>query len=227
MNSTTLYLLVLLLFVAGMAAQAGVRSTFQKYNAHSSSSGLTGAMAAERILYSAGITDVRVVPIAGELTDNYDPREKVLHLSQSTYYSGSVAAIGVAAHECGHAIQHHKNYVPIRLRNQVLPAAMLGSNSALPLFLLGLFTSIRPLIYVGIILFGATTLFQLVTLPVELDASKRALEILEDDRILTTQEVGGARKVLIAAAMTYVVAALTSIVQLLRLVAMSQNRRRD
>ena len=194
-------------------------------------SGMTGAQAAERILNSAGIYDVSIQHISGNLTDHYDPRNKVLSLSDSTYGSASVAAVGVAAHECGHAIQHQTSYAPLNIRSAIVPVANFGSTIAWPLILIGLFFNSSTgtfLIDLGIICFSLAVLFQLVTLPVEFNASSRAVKILESTGILGQEELQGTRKVLGAAALTYVAGAASAILQLLRLVILFGGRgRRD
>ena len=221
------YLLLVIGMVLSLLASAKVKSTFSVYSRVRSASGLTGADAARRILRMSGITDVTVVPISGSLTDHYDPGSKRLALSQDVYDKTSVAAIGVAAHECGHAIQHATNYVPLNLRSAIVPVANIGSTLSWPLFLAGLIFSIRPLLTVGIILFTFAVLFQLVTLPVEFNASSRALKMLGSSGMLGNDEVKGARKVLTAAALTYVAALASSILQLLRLIILAGGRDRD
>ncbi|MCI8494348.1 MAG: zinc metallopeptidase [Lachnospiraceae bacterium] len=224
------YILVIVGAVICLIASARVKSTFRKYDRVRSMSGMTGAMAAERILRSAGILDVSVQHISGELTDHYDPRNKVLRLSDSTYNSASVAAVGVAAHECGHAIQHQKAYAPLSIRSAIVPVANIGSTLAWPLIVIGMFITSNTgtlLINIGILCFSLAVLFQLVTLPVEFNASSRALRILGDTGILGTEELKGTRKVLKAAALTYVAGAAASILQLLRLLFLSSGRRND
>ena len=221
------YFLLIIGMILSMAASARVKSTFSIYSRVRSASGLTGAEAARRILHMAGITDVTVVPISGSLTDHYDPRNKQLALSQDVYDRTSVAAIGVAAHECGHAIQDAQNYVPLNLRSAIVPVANIGSTLSWPLFLAGLILSIRPLLTLGILLFSFAVLFQLVTLPVEFNASARALKMLGSSGMLGTDEVKSAKKVLTAAALTYVAALAASILQLLRLIILAGGRDRD
>lgn len=221
------YFLLIIGMILSMAASARVKSTFSIYSRVRSASGLTGAEAARRILHMAGITDVTVVPISGSLTDHYDPRNKQLALSQDVYDRTSVAAIGVAAHECGHAIQDAQNYVPLNLRSAIVPVANIGSTLSWPLFLAGLILSIRPLLTLGILLFSFAVLFQLVTLPVEFNASARALKMLGSSGMLGTDEVKSAKKVLTAAALTYVAALASSILQLLRLIILAGGRDRD
>ena len=221
------YILLIIGMILSLAASARVKSTFAIYSRVRSASGLTGAEAARRILRMAGITDVVVVPISGSLTDHYDPGTKKLALSQDVYGKTSVAAIGVAAHECGHAIQDAVNYAPLNIRTAIVPAANIGSTLSWPLFLAGLVFSIRPLLTVGILLFSLAVLFQLVTLPVEFNASARALKMLGNNRLIAQEEVKGAQKVLVAAALTYVAALASSILQLLRLIILAGGRDRD
>ncbi len=224
------YILVVIGAVICLAASARVKSTFNKYNRVRSMSGMTGAQAAERILNSAGIYDVSVQHISGNLTDHYDPRNKVLSLSDSTYGSASVAAVGVAAHECGHAIQHQTSYAPLNIRSAIVPVANFGSTIAWPLILIGLFFNSSTgtfFIDLGIICFSLAVLFQLVTLPVEFNASSRAVKILESTGILGQEELRGTKKVLGAAALTYVAGAASAILQLLRLVILFGGRGRD
>ena len=219
------YILVFLCAIASIIASAKVNSTFRKYDRVRSMTGMTGAQAA----YSAGIYDVAVEHVSGSLTDHYDPSAKVLRLSDATYGSSSVAAVGVAAHECGHAIQDNKNYAPLRLRSTLVPAANLGSKAGLPIIILGCILGYNmTLVQIGIWVFSLAVLFQLVTLPVEFDASRRAVRLLDEQHILQGEEVGMCRKVLTAAAMTYVAAAASAIIQLLRLILIfGGGRRRD
>jgi hypothetical protein len=213
-----------------MIASARVKSTFNKYSKYRSMSGMTGAQAAELILQRAGITDVQIGHVSGSLTDHYDPRTKTVNLSDSVYNSNSVAAVGVAAHECGHVIQHATNYAPLNFRTALVPAANIGSTLAWPLILLGLFFNNRSsmtFINIGIVLFSLAVLFQLVTLPVEFNASARALKQLETQGILGDQELVYTRKVLSAAALTYVASAASAILQLLRIILLTGGRRRD
>lgn len=224
------YMLIIIGLVISMWAQFMVNSRFKKYSQVRSMSGMTGAMAAERILHRQGIYDVTIEHVGGNLSDHYDPRRKVLRLSDSTYNSTSVAAIGVAAHECGHAMQHAKGYAPISIRSALVPIANIGSYASWILILIGLLfsgNSSQAWLTAGIICFAATVLFHLVTLPVEFNASSRALRVLTDDGILYQQEIGGARKVLRAAAMTYVASAAVAILQLLRLIILFGGRSRD
>lgn len=222
------YILVLIGVIISLWASAKVKTTYAKYSRVRSMSGMTGAQAAERILHSAGIYDVRIEHVAGNLTDHYDPRSRVLRLSDAVYGSASVAAIGVAAHECGHAVQDQKDYAPLRIRNSLVPVANFGTMAAWPIIVIGLiFGSSSFLINLGILLFSLGVLFQLVTLPVEFDASKRAVQMLGNQGILYGDEVAQTRKVLNAAAMTYVAAAAASILSLLRLLILFGGRDRD
>ena len=221
------YILLVIGMLLSLAASAKLKSTFAYYRRVRSASGLTGEEAARRILMAAGITDVQVRAIPGSLTDHYDPRNKTVNLSQDIYGQTSLAAVGVAAHECGHAIQHALNYGPLEVRSALVPVANLGSSLSWPLFLIGLIAGVRPLTTAGIVLFSLAVLFQLVTLPVEINASSRALKMLQSTGILGMDETKGARKVLTAAAMTYVAALAASILQLLRLLILAGGRRRD
>lgn len=223
------YFLVLIGAVLSMIASAKVNSTFNRYSKMRSASGMTGAEAAQRILQQNGIYDVAVEHVRGNLTDHYDPKNKVLRLSDATYGSSSVAAVGVAAHECGHALQHNVGYLPLRIRSAIVPAANIGSRLGIPIILLGvLLGSNYFLIELGIWVFSLAVLFQIVTLPVEFNASNRAMVMMERYGILGGDELRSTRKVLSAAAMTYVAAAASSILQLLRLILLfGGNRRRD
>jgi len=219
--------LVLIGAALSMWASARVNSTFSKYSGVRSRTGLTGAEAARRILQSQGIYDVTVQSVRGSLTDHYDPRTKTVNLSDSVYGQTSVAAIGVAAHECGHAIQDNTGYAPLRLRSAFVPVANLGSKLSWPLILFGLLIGLTPFVRFGIWMFVLAVLFQLVTLPVEFNASSRAVRLLEQIGILQGQEVSDTRQVLGAAALTYVAAAAASILQLARLVILFGGRRRN
>ncbi|MDD3205726.1 MAG: zinc metallopeptidase [Lachnospiraceae bacterium] len=213
------YILVLIGAVLSIVASTRVQSTFNKYARVRSMTGMTGAEAAQRLLRNAGINDVRIEHINGNLTDHYDPRNKVLRLSDATYGSNSVAAVGVAAHECGHAIQHQVGYVPLQIRSALVPAANIGSRLGIPIIILGVLLSYNyTLVQVGIWVFALAVAFQIITLPVEFNASNRAVKLLDQQGILAGQEVSDCRKVLGAAALTYVAAAASSILQLLRLV---------
>lgn len=224
------YILVLIGVVICLMASAGVKSTFAKYSKYRSMSGMTGAQAAERVLNAAGIYDVTIQHVAGNLTDHYNPSQKTLNLSDSVYNATSVAAIGVAAHECGHAIQHQQGYVPLSLRTAIVPVANIGSTLAWPLIFIGLFFTRNTgnmFITLGIVCFSLAVLFQLITLPVEFNASSRALRMLGEQGILGDGELSSTKKVLKAAALTYVASAAAGILQLLRLVLLFGGRSRD
>ena len=221
------YFLVIIGFLLASFASVGVQSAFKKYSKMPSSRHYTGKDAARKILDENGLYDVRIENISGDLTDHFDPSSNVIRLSSSTYNSDSVAAIGVAAHEAGHAVQYAESYAPIKIRNAMVPAVNLCSTIAMPLFIIGLLLQLVNLANLGIILFSAALLFQIVTLPVEFNASRRAIKILDSSAMLDDDELKGAKKVLRAAAMTYVAAVLASALQLLRLVLLSNSRRRD
>ena len=218
-------ILVVPTLLFAMYAQYRVKSTYHRYSQVSCRMGYTGAQAAGAILRSAGILDVGIEHVAGQLSDHYDPRKKVLRLSDGVYGSSSIAALGVAAHEVGHAIQHQEGYFPLKLRNAIIPITQIGSTLSMPLILLGiLFGGVRGntdfgyfFIQIGILLFGVAVVFQLITLPVEFNASRRALAILGETNLLLEDEVPQARRVLSAAALTYVAAAATALASLLRL----------
>lgn len=222
-------ILVLIGVVISLWAQGRVTSTFSQYSKVRSRTGMTGAEAAKRLLHAQGIYDVTVRQVSGNLTDHFDPRTKTVNLSQSVYNATSVAAIGVAAHECGHAMQYDEGYAPLRFRSALVPAANFGSKISWPMILLGvMFGGLgSPLVQIGILMFTLAVLFQLVTLPVEFNASRRAVKLLDSQGILVGEEVSGTKKVLSAAALTYVAAAATSILQLLRLIILYGGRRRD
>ena len=215
------WILVIIGAVLSMAASAKVNSTFSKYSKVRSMTGMTGEDAAKRLLNSQGIYDVTVRPVKGQLTDHYDPR------TESVFHSTSVAAIGVAAHECGHAMQDNVGYVPLKLRGAIVPVANIGSQAAFPLIIIGVLIGGMgsPLVNIGLILFSLAVIFQLITLPVELNASRRAITLLDQVGILGGQEVNQTRKVLGAAALTYVAALAASVLQLLRLVILFGGRR--
>ena len=222
------YWLIIAGAVLSLLASARVNSVFRKYSGVRSRTGMTGAEAARRILMSQGITDVRIERVNGKLTDHYDSNNKVLRLSDSVYDSASVAAVGVAAHECGHAVQHQRAYVPLTLRSALVPVANFGSMLSWPLIIAGILLSWnQTLIMIGIILFSAVVLFQLVTLPVEFNASGRAAALLADNGILYQEEVKDVKRVLGAAALTYVAGAAAGILQLLRLLILFGGRNRD
>lgn len=222
------YILILIAAVISIIAQIRVNTTFKKYSRVASASGITGAQAADMILKSQGIYDVTIRHVAGNLTDHYDPRNRTLNLSDSVYSAHSVAAVGVAAHECGHAIQHAKGYTPLGLRSALVPVANLGSKLSWLFILAGmLFSFNHTLIVIGIVMFSLAVLFQIVTLPVEFNASSRALQLLESNGILYQNEVSMTRKVLSAAALTYVAAAASAILQLVRLILLFGGNRSD
>lgn len=222
----SLYLiLVLPALIFSIWAQSRVSGSFKKYSGQRVQRGLTGAEAAYNVLRSAGITDVKVERVAGELTDHYDPRTNVIRLSESVYATATVAAVGVAAHEAGHAIQYAVSYSPMKLRAAVIPLTNIGSKLSMPLILLGIVLGMTGLVNIGILLFGSVVVFQLITLPVEYNASRRAVAILGDSGMLSQDELEGSKKVLSAAALTYVGALALSLAQLIRLIALSQRRR--
>ena len=224
------YILVVIGAVICMIASARVKGTFNKYSQLRSMSGMNGAQVAQRVLQAAGIYDVQVRLVSGSLTDHYDPRTKTVNLSDPVYNATSVAALGVAAHECGHAIQHAKSYAPLSIRSALVPVANFGSMLAWPVILIGLLFNTRSsglIIDIGILLFSAAVLFQLVTLPVEFDASRRALVMLRTQGILADDELKYTRRVLKSAALTYVASAAAAILQLLRIILITNGRRRD
>lgn len=220
------YVLVIIAFLLTLFASMGVKSTFSKYNDVRSSRGITAASAARQILDANGLQNIRIEHVSGDLTDHYSPNENVIRLSDSTYNSTSVAAIGVAAHECGHAVQHQVGYVPIKIRNGIVPIVNVCNMLSMPIFIIGLILGLGRLAMVGAILFGAVLVFQLVTLPTEINASRRAMKTLESMYLLEGDELTGVRKTLTAAAMTYVAAVASTALQFLRLVLLA-NRRRD
>ena len=229
----TYVVLVLPCVILSLIASASVNSTFQKYSRQLSARHITGAEAAQRVLSANGVSGVRIESVSGKLTDHYDPRANVIRLSEDVYGSTSTAAIGVACHEAGHAVQYAQDYAPIKLRAAIIPITNIGSKLAMPLILLGLVLSFLEdfsyfFIYLGIACFGLSLVFQLITLPVEFNASRRALRAIEEGNLLTQEEQRGAKKTLTAAAMTYVAATAVSLAQLLRLlVIFGGNRKRD
>ena len=225
MGLDPMYILTIIMAIVCMIASHRVSSVYKKYDRVRSMSGLTGAQAAMEILRRSGISGVDVQSVPGNLTDHYDPRTKTVNLSDATYNSNSVAAVGVAAHGCGHALQHHMGYVPLKIRTAIVPAANIGSKAGIPIIILGMLFSFSPLITIGIWVFSLAVLFQVITLPVEFDASHRALVMLEEYGILGSDEIAGSRKVLSAAAMTYVASAAAAVTQLLRLILL--NNRKD
>ena len=233
--NTSYLLFVLPCLILSLWASSNVNSTFKKYAKQLSARRITGAQAAQRVLSANGVSGVRIERISGNLTDHYDPKTNVIRLSDSVYDATSTAAIGVACHEAGHAVQYAQNYAPIKLRAAIVPVTNLGSRLAMPLILLGLLLSFGEsvsygFVYAGIACFGLSVIFQLVTLPVEFNASRRAMEAIESGNILTEEEQRGARKTLTAAALTYVAATAVALAQLLRLLVIfggRGNRRRD
>lgn len=228
----TYVVLVLPCILLSLWASANVNSTFKRYSGQYSRRGLTGAQAAERVLRSNGVTNVRIERVSGNLTDHFDPRSNVIRLSDNVYGNTSTAAIGVACHEAGHAVQYAQDYAPIRIRSAVIPATNLGSKLAMPLILLGLLIGLKGdlsyfLVYLGIGCFGLSLVFQLVTLPVEFDASRRAMVAIAQSELLTEEEQRGARKTLSAAALTYVAATAVALSQLLRLLILFGGRRKN
>ena len=226
------YLVIVMPFVLlSLIASSSVNSTFKKYSKQYSRRGITGAQAAERVLRSNGVSGVRIERVAGNLTDHYDPKTNVIRLSDGVYDSTSTAAIGVACHEAGHAVQYAQSYAPIKLRAAIIPLTNIGSKLAMPLILIGLLLSFAEnfsffFVYLGIACFGLSLVFQLVTLPVEFNASRRAMSVLREESILSADELGGAKKVLNAAAMTYVASLAGTLLQLLRLISVVNNSRR-
>ncbi len=221
------YILVLIGALIVLAAQTGVKSAFQKYSKVLSTSGMTGADAARKALHDNGIYDVSVQHISGTLTDHFNPATKTVNLSDSVYGGSTVAAIAVACHECGHAMQHNEEYFPLKVRSALVPAANIGSKAGIPILIAGLIFSFHPIIFIGIILFTFGVAFQVVTLPVEFDASARALEYMKGSGIVSEGELDGSKKVLRAAALTYVASAASAILSLLRLILLSRNSRRN
>ena len=228
----TYVVLVLPCVILSLWASANVKNTFNRYNKQLSSRHITGAMAAERVLRANGVAGVRIERVAGQLTDHYDPKANVIRLSQDVYNSTSTAAIGVACHEAGHAVQYAKHYAPIKLRAAVIPITNIGSRLAMPLILLGLLLTYMEyysyfFVYLGIACFGLSLVFQLITLPVEFNASRRAMNAIADGELLTLEEQRGARRTLTAAAMTYVAATALALAQVLRLINIFGRRRSD
>ena len=219
-------LIVLPALIFTFWAQISVNSAYHKYSRVRNAHGLTGADAARRILDANGLYDVKIEQISGEMSDHYDPQARVIRLSQGTHSVATIAAVGIAAHEAGHAVQHATSYHGIRVRNAILPVCRIGSVAAMPLFLIGLLLATDALMLAGILAYSFVTLFQLVTLPVEFNASHRAIAALEGSGYLSTDEVNGAKHVLRAAAMTYVAALATSLLTLLRLLLLAAGRRR-
>ena len=221
------WILIVPSLLLALWAQMMVSSNFKKYSQVYNRRGYTGDDAARMILDSNGLYHVRIERVSGNLTDHYDPKAEVIRLSDSVYGSASVAAVGVAAHEAGHAVQHATGYLPIKIRSAIIPVTQIGSQLSIPLILLGFLFQLKPLVFVGILFYATAALFQLVTLPVEFNASSRAMKVLEQSEMLAGDELAGAGKVLRAAAMTYVAALLTALAQLLRLILIFGGRRRD
>lgn len=218
-------ILVVPALLLALWAQVQVKTTYRKYSRVPNSRGMTGAYAAQAVLNFYGITDVRIERVSGNLTDHYDPRSKVIRLSDGVYNSSTVAAIGIACHEAGHAAQHAENYAPIKIRNAIIPVCNIGSMIGIPLALIGWIFSFSILIYVGLGLYAAVFIFQVATLPVEFNASRRAIKVIDETQLLRDDEIGGAKKVLAAAAMTYVASMMVSLANLLRLLLRFSNRR--
>ena len=219
-------IIMLPVFIFALICQAKVKTNFNRYSQIMNRSGMTGADAAWRLLQLNGITDVKIKRISGTLTDYYDPNKKEICLSEDVFNSRSIAAIGVACHEAGHACQHNEGYFPLKIRSIVIPATQIGSALGVPLCLIGLFINSEPLAYAGLIMYGFVALFQLITLPVEFNASKRALQTIETNGFLTDSEYVGARKVLSAAALTYVAALASALATMLRLLIIVTGGRR-
>lgn len=227
----TYFLLMLPCLILSLWASASVKRTFTKYSSQISSRRITGSQAAQRVLQSSGVTNVKIERVSGNLTDHYDPKTNVIRLSENVYDNASTAAIGVACHEAGHAVQYAENYGPIKLRAAIIPVTNFGSKIAMPLILLGIVFSYlgnfsNTLIYLGIACFGLSLVFQLVTLPVEFNASSRAMKSMQECELLTEEELRGAKKTLSVAAMTYVAATAVSLAQILRLILMFGGGRR-
>lgn len=219
------FILVVPVLIISLVAQARVNAAYNRFSAVHNMRGLTGAMAAQAVLDFYGVQNVRIEHIRGKLNDHYDPKTNVIRLSDGVYGGCSIAAIGVACHEAGHAAQHAEGYMPIKVRNAFLLPAQIGSNAAIPLAIIGIFFGSQFLMNLGIFLYAAVMLFQLFTLPVEFNASRRAISVIQDTGLLAPQEIGGAQKVLRAAAMTYVASFAMSAAQLLRLLLLTKNRR--
>lgn len=211
-------ILVVPALILALIAQVMVKSTFRRYSSKLNSRGITGAAAANAVLNYYGISNVRIERVGGNLTDHFDPKSNVIRLSEDVYQSASIAAVGVACHEAGHAAQHAEHYIPVAVRNKLVPVCNIGSTLGIPLAVIGLFLGIYPLVSLGLIMYGCVFLFQLVTLPVELNASKRALKVIEETGLLYGEENSGAKKVLISAAMTYVASMIVALANLLRFV---------
>ena len=220
-------ILVIPALLLALWAQVQVKTTYRKYSRVPNSRGMTGAYAAQAVLNFYGITDVRIERVSGNLTDHYDPRTKVIRLSDGVYNSSTVAAIGIACHEAGHAAQHAENYAPIKIRNAIIPVCNIGSTIGIPLALIGWIFGFSILVYVGLGLYAAIFIFQVATLPVEFNASRRAIKVIDETQLLRDDEIGGAKKVLAAAAMTYVASMIVALANLLRLLLRFSNNRRN
>ncbi len=218
-------ILVVPALILSVIAQIGVKGTYKRYSNILNSRGLTGAAAAQKVLAFYGIYNVRIEQVSGKLTDHYDPRANVIRLSSGVYSGSSIAAVGVACHEAGHAAQHAQNYAPIKIRNAILPVANIGSSAGIYLAIIGFFLGFSILVNIGILLFAFVVLFQLVTLPIEFNASSRAIKVIDETGLLDAEEQRGAKKMLAAAAMTYVASLLVSIMSLLRLILRFNSRR--
>ncbi|MEE1321334.1 MAG: zinc metallopeptidase [Acutalibacteraceae bacterium] len=219
-------ILVVPAIIISLIAQANVKSTYKKMSAVRNKRNMTGAQAAYRVLSACGLADtIKIYGISGNLTDHYDPKANVIRLSEGVYNGTSIASIGIACHEAGHAIQHAHGYAPIKIRNIILPVANFGSSAGVIIAILGYFLGYQPIVNIGIILFSAVVVFQLVTLPVEFNASNRAMKLITDNGLLYEDEMPKARKVLTAAALTYVASLLVSIMSLLRLILRTNRRR--
>lgn len=227
-SDNALYTFSIILLFAGIIisaiAQAKVKSNFSKYSKVYSN--MTGAEAARQLLLAEGITNVQIVPVKGNLTDNFDPRSNTIHLSENVYSARTIAAVGVACHEAGHAVQYAHGYAPLKIRNAVIPVTKIGSTLAMPLVIIGLLLSFQPLALLGVIFFGLALFFQVVTLPVEFNASRRAINVIELNGLVPCGEEVGVKKVLSAAALTYVAAMLVSLAQFLRLLAIVNGRKK-
>ena len=220
------YWILLPAFILSLWAQYYVGAQYKKYAKVLNAGHMTGYDAARKILDRNGLSGIKIEHISGQLTDHYDPRAGVIRLSDGVYGSDSVAAVGIAAHEAGHAVQYAQNYMPVKLRNSILPVTQIASGAALPMFLIGLMLSLEPLVNLGIILFASVLAFQLITLPVEFNASRRAVRIIDEGDFLSGNEIKGVKKVLFAAAMTYVAAMISALAQLLRLILIANGGRR-
>ena len=218
-------ILVIPAMILAIIAQAKVKSTYNKYAKVANSRNITGAYAAQAVLTYYGINDVRIEQISGKLSDHYDPKAKVIRLSSEVYSGSSIAAVGIACHEAGHAAQHAENYSPIKVRNSLVPVCNIGSSLGIPIAILGYFLGFEPLIVIGLMLYALIAVFHLITLPVEFNASRRAIDVIDETKLLYDDEISGTKKVLTAAAMTYVASLVVAIANLLRLILRFNNRR--